>query len=127
MTQPFGKKRTPVAVIVAIAVVAAIIVIAAIALVAINLENRATLIVNVSSHHISYTIDYRLFIDGELKRTGSLDAFGNVQFTFSISLRDGSKTVSVYADSTGGGFGATSDSKNVLLEKDTTTTVSLSI
>lgn len=128
MTHPFGKKRTPIAVIVAIVVVATIIIIAVIALVIINLQNHATLVVNVTSHQYGNTINYRLFIDGKLKENGSLNPGDSVQFTFSIPIWDNSsRTVNVYADSTGGGFGPTSDAQNVVLEKDTTNTVSLSI
>jgi hypothetical protein len=127
ITHPIAKKETPFAVIVAVVVVVAIILIAAVALIVVNVGDRATLVVNVYSHRVSNTISYRLYVDGGLKRTGSLDPLTSVQFTFSVPLHGESKTVNVYADSTGGGFGATSDSKNVLLEKDTTTTVNLSI
>jgi hypothetical protein len=113
------------------ALVGWIIVIVIVIIVALALPylipKKGTIVVNVNSSHILYSINYRIFIDGTLKDTGSLSAGYYVKYTYSMLFWDSCHNYNVYGDSTGGGLGATSDSKSITLCNGETRQVDLTL
>jgi hypothetical protein len=93
-------------------------------------SGSATIIVTVYSHHMWYPIDYILYLNGVQKATGSLAAGSSVTHTITVDFLYGVNnytTVTVLATSTGGGWGATSDTVSLNIVNGQTYPVTLSI
>jgi len=91
---------------------------------------EATLLVTVQSNHLLFSIDYELFIDDTLEKTGTLSAGSSITYSFDCDFLIGTSStdqVVVSAFSSGGGFGDESDQKTVILQNGGTSTVTLTI
>jgi hypothetical protein len=106
-----------------------IVVIVVIALIAVLyfFAGQATLKVRVNSEHILFSVNYELYIDGELKDSDSLSPGYYMEYTFTLYPGPSCATYNVFASSTGGGFGGESDSANVRLCGGETKSVDLHI
>jgi hypothetical protein len=90
-------------------------------------QNTATVVVDIHNSHILFSVDYRLYVDGQLERSGTLSAGYDYRYTFTHTFSGSSDTVSLYVDTVGGGFGATSDSTTVVLYPNTTVHADLTV
>lgn len=110
-----------------IAAVIIIVIVVIIALIGFSylFAGKATLKVSVNSTHILFSVNYELYIDGNLKKSGVLTPAQYVTFTFTVYPGTSCHTYNVFASSTGGGFGGQSDSENVRLCGGETESVSL--
>ncbi|MCK5290896.1 MAG: hypothetical protein KAR39_02640 [Thermoplasmata archaeon] len=122
--QPQPKSKAG-AIIVAIVIV--VIVIIAIVALSFFVAGNATLKVTVNSTHILFEVDFEIYIDGDLKKTGTLSPIQSKTYTFTVYPGPDCHTYDVFASSTGGGFGGQSDSENVNLCGGETKSVVLAI
>jgi hypothetical protein len=93
-------------------------------------QATATVIVTVHSTHILNSINYDLTLNGVSKYTGSIAAGSSVTKTMTVTFPidlSGSYDVVVSATSTGGGFGATTDSSTVTCSSGGTYPITLNI
>jgi len=119
--QTRSKKRTGAVIVVVIVVVVAVIGF-------LMISKSGKIVVTVSSTHVLNDVEYRVFLDGQLRQSGTLPALQSIQFTFDITwLIDSCRTHEVSADSTGGGLGQQSDSESVELCGGTVEQVALLI
>lgn len=108
--------------VVVVVIVVMVVLIGAFILIG-NTVNRGTLVVYVHNSHFAFTIDYRVYVNSQLKDSGSLSPGQELQYTYSVVAG----SYNVYADSTGGGTGATSDSESVYVDTGTTQRVDLTL
>lgn len=108
---PPKKKKLPLGLIIGVLVI--IFVVIGVIFVIAGLSTRATLIVNVNNHN-NYSIDYELFIDGELEDSNTLTVGYYMEYTLPMYPGSECRTYTVSATSTGGG-GTDSDSETVTL------------
>jgi hypothetical protein len=120
---PPPKKKFPIGKIVGIVII--ILVVVAVIIGLQGLSTRATLMVNVYNYN-SYSIDYELFINGELEDSDSLPPGFYMEYTLPMHPGSECKTYDVSATSTGGG-GTDSDSETVRLCAGETKTVDLHV
>ena len=120
---PPKKKKLPLGKIIGILII--IIIVVGVIFVIAGLPARATLIVNVNNAN-NYTVHYKLYIDGELEDSDTLESGYYMEYT--IPMRPGSecRTYYVLAASQGGGQ-IGSDSESVTLCAGETKTVDLYI
>ena len=92
------------------------------------LSKSGKIVVTVSSTHLLSDVEFRVFLDGQLKHSGTLSPAQYVQYTFSLTwFTDSCQTHQVSADSTGGLLGPQDDSESVKLCSGTVEQVSLGI
>jgi hypothetical protein len=109
MQQARSKKHTGIIIVVVIVVVVALIGF-------FMISKNGKIVVTVTSTHLVNDVEYRVFLDGQLKYSGTLSPLGSIQYTFDITwLVDSCQTHQVSADSTGGVLGPQSDSESVEL------------
>lgn len=92
-----------------------------------SFASHATLKVRVHSTHILFTVQYELYIDGSLERSGTISPGYYAEYTLDLYPGSSCHTYNVYASSTGGGLGAESDSENINLCSGETQEVDLYI
>jgi len=119
------KKRSP-----AVAIVAAIVIVIVVILAILfftTLSSHATLKVRILSAHLFNDVNYELFIDGDLEKTGTLTPLQTVEHNIDLYPGSQCRDYSIYASSTGGELGPMSDTETVNVcageTKDITLTV----
>lgn len=91
------------------------------------IPNTCTLVITLESYHVLFSVDYKLYVDGKLVRQGNLPALHYVTFTMPFTFWGDSKSIVIYATATGGGFGQTSDSRNIVVQPNNVHNVNLLI
>jgi hypothetical protein len=124
--QPPPAKKSGAGKAIAAVIIVVIVVIALIAALYF-FGGQATLKINVNSEHILFSVDYELYIDGELQDSDSLSPGQYMEYTFTLHPGPSCATYNVFASSTGGGLGGESDSENVRLCNGETKSVDLYI
>lgn len=132
--QPPGQQQAsppgpvePKSKILAIIAIIVIVVIIAIVIALSFATSHATLKVRIHSSHILSAVSYELYVDRNLKKSGVLSPGQHAEFTFDMYPGSSCKSYNIFASSTGGGFGGTSDSEDVHLCAGETKSVSLYI
>lgn len=94
-----------------IVLVVVVFVILAVALLAfIGMGSKATVVINVYSTHLLFTVDYTLSADYKQVASGTIGPGQYIIYTHTFYWPSGdTKTLHVTATSTGGGFGSQSD------------------
>ena len=124
--RPHEESHVATIVIVLIVVVIAVLAVALLAFVGTRLS--ATVVVNVYSEHILFSVEYTLSVDYGQVDSGTISPGYYVSYTHTFHWQSGeAKTVHISATSTGGGFGSQSDYEDVTMSDGGQYTVDLYI
>jgi predicted nucleic acid-binding Zn ribbon protein len=112
------------------AIAMVVIIILILAILALAPIATARVIVTVHSDHSIYTVSYKVYINGEPKAEGSLEAGASRTHAINVQLGTGifsESTVVIMASSTGGGFGAESDQQTFLMVNGESVSLTLNV
>jgi len=132
-TQPLGppvaqppRKKSNVALVIGVTIVAIVVILAVIFLALYSMGSHATIVLNVHSTHILYSVECYVFVGDKQIASGTLDPGYYATFTDNVYWPSKDPTtVRVSATSTGGGLGSQSDYYDLTMEDGYTYTVDL--
>jgi len=114
--------------IAAVVIIAVVVVLAVIFLAVYAFGSSATVVVNVYSTHILFSVEYTLSADYVQVDSGTISPGYYISYTHTFHWPSGeTKTVHLSATSTGGGFGSQSDYDDLTMSDGGQYTVNLYI
>ena len=109
-------------------VVVAVAILAVVLLAFVGMGSKATVVINVYSTHLLFTVDYTLSADYKQVASGTIGPGQFISYTHTFYWPSGdTKMLYVSATSTGGGFGSESDYADISMSDGGQYTVDLHI